>query len=97
MVDIDIKTDETSDFIIKTFTLHFSEASTSFLEKVFEKIQDLFEGRYPGYQQSVYLTSPTLVPVVNALDSCNLAITIPWLSLLGTVGQRHTHTHTHLI
>ncbi len=52
MVEIDIKTDETSDFIIKTFTSHFSDASTSFLEKVFEKIQDLFEGKYPGYQQS---------------------------------------------
>ncbi len=52
MVDMDIKTDETSNFIIKTFTSHFSEASTTFLEKVCERIQDLFEGRYPGYQQS---------------------------------------------
>ncbi len=52
MVDMDIKTDETSDFIVKTFASHFPDASTTFLEKVFEKIQDLFEGRYPGYQQS---------------------------------------------
>ena len=52
MVYMDIKTDETSNFIIKMFTSHFSDASTTFLEKVLEKIQDLFEGRYPGYQQS---------------------------------------------
>ncbi len=45
MVDMDIKTDKTSDFIIKTFTSHFSDASTTFLAGVFEKIQDLFEGR----------------------------------------------------
>jgi len=52
MVDMDIKTDKTSDFIIKMFTSHFSDASTTFLAGVFEKIQDLFEGRYPGYQKS---------------------------------------------
>lgn len=52
MVDMDIKTDETPDFIVKTFASHFPDASTTFLEQVFEKIQDLFEGRYPGYQQS---------------------------------------------
>jgi len=51
MVDMDIKTDKTSDFIIKTFTSHFSDASTTFLAGVFAKIQDLFEGRYPGYQE----------------------------------------------
>ena len=52
MVDMDIKTNKTSNFIVKTFASHFPDASTTFLEKVFEKIQDLFEGRYPGYQQS---------------------------------------------
>jgi len=52
MVDMDIKTDETSDFIIKTFASHFSDASTTFLEQAFERIQDLFEGRYPGYLKS---------------------------------------------
>ena len=52
MVNMDIKTDKTSDFIIKTFASHFSDASTTFLARVFEKIQDLFEGRYPDYQQS---------------------------------------------
>ena len=52
MVDMDIKTNKTSNFIVKTFASHFPDASTAFLEKVFEKIQDLFEGRYPGYQQS---------------------------------------------
>ena len=52
MVDMDIKTDKTSDFIINTFTSHFSDASTTFLAGVFAKIQDLFEGRYPGYQES---------------------------------------------
>ncbi len=48
MVDMDIKTDKTSDFIIETFTSHFSDASTTFLSGLIEKIQDLFEGRYPG-------------------------------------------------
>jgi hypothetical protein len=52
MVDMDIKTDETPSFIVKTFASHFPDASTTFLDNVFEKIQDLFEGRYPGYQQS---------------------------------------------
>ena len=52
MVDMDIKTDKTSEFIIKVFASHFLKASTTFLEQSFERIQDLFEGRYPGYLKS---------------------------------------------
>ena len=52
MFDMDTRTEETLDLILETFASHFSDASTTFLEQAFERIQDLFEGRYPGYLKS---------------------------------------------
>ena len=52
MIDIHVENDKTLDFVKKTFISHFLGKSTIFLDKVFERVQDLFEGRYPGYQCS---------------------------------------------
>ncbi len=51
-IDIHVDSDKTLDFVKNTFTSHFLGKSTIFLEQAFERIQDLFEGRYPGYQHS---------------------------------------------
>ena len=40
------------DFVRAVFVRHFGGHDTGFLEKVFAAAQDLFEGRYPGYQAS---------------------------------------------
>ena len=71
MVDMDIKTDETSDFIIKTFTSHFPDASTTFLEKVFGRIQDLFEGRHPGKRVDFIRVLYVAVNPTVAFKVCN--------------------------
>lgn len=52
MIDVHVESDETLDFVKNTFASHFLGKSTIFLEQAFERIQDLFEGRYPGYQRS---------------------------------------------
>ncbi len=74
MFDIDIDRKKTLDFVIKTFTSCFPGKSTTFLVKVFERVQDLFEGRYPGYQHSdtayhdLTHTGKATVAVVRILD-----------------------------
>jgi len=52
MIDIHVERDKILDFVKNTFTSHFFGKSTIFLDKIFARIQDLFEGRYPGYQRS---------------------------------------------
>ena len=52
MVNIDVDRKKTFDFVKETFSSCFPDESTTFLFKVFERVQDLFEGRYPGYQHS---------------------------------------------
>ncbi len=52
MIDIHVESDETLDFVQNTVTSHFLGKSTILLDKVFARVQDLFEGRYPGYQRS---------------------------------------------
>ena len=52
MVDFDVDSNKTLDFVKETFTSSFPDESTTFLGKVFERVKDLFEGRYPGYQHS---------------------------------------------
>ena len=39
-------------FIKQTFGFHFPTESIDFIDRVFEQVGDLFEGRYPGYQSS---------------------------------------------
>ncbi len=38
--------------INQTFSRHFPSASLAFIDRVIERVRDLFEGRYPGYQSS---------------------------------------------
>ncbi|MDA2929589.1 hypothetical protein MYX84_06530 [Acidobacteria bacterium AH-259-O06] len=65
---------QTLNFVEKTFTSHFSDRSTTFLCKVFGGVEDLFAGRYPGYQGSdtayhdLTHTCEATVAVVRLLD-----------------------------
>jgi hypothetical protein len=52
MVNIDVDRRKTFEFVKETFSSCFPDESTTFLLKIFERVQDLFEGRYPGYQHS---------------------------------------------
>ena len=52
MIDIHVESDDTLNFVKNTFTSHVLGKSTIFLDKVFARVQDLFEGRYRGYQRS---------------------------------------------
>ena len=47
-----MKTCDTLTRISETFSSHFSSESTDFIVRVFNRVADLFEGRYPGYQSS---------------------------------------------
>ena len=42
--------EQTWEFVENVFVSHFGEADTSFLRKIFEGVEDLFAGRYAGYQ-----------------------------------------------
>ncbi len=74
MVNIDVDRKKTLDFVKDTFTSSFPDKSTTFLVKIFERVQDLFEGRYPGYQHSdtayhdLTHTGKATVAVVRILD-----------------------------
>ena len=50
--DVHVESDKILDFVKNTFTSHVLGKSTIFLDMVFARVQDLFEGRYRGYQRS---------------------------------------------
>ena len=47
-----MKNCETLTFINQLLGSHFPAESTNFIDRVFERVGDLFEGRYDGYQHS---------------------------------------------
>jgi len=47
-----VQTCEALTFIKQTFGSHFPSQSTAFVDRVFERVGELFEGKYPGYQPS---------------------------------------------
>ena len=47
-----VTTQESLTLIEQTFAAHFPAESTDFIDRVFERVDDLFEGRYSGYQSS---------------------------------------------
>lgn len=50
--NIVVQTCEALNFIKQTLSSHFSSESTAFVDRVFERVGELFEGKYPGYQPS---------------------------------------------
>jgi hypothetical protein len=51
MIDT-LKNCEALTFINQIFSSHFPSESLDFIDRVFERVRDLFEGEYPGYQSS---------------------------------------------